>query len=154
MHTPLNPRTLTHKIVLKIAQQQQANQPIFLHSDGSISCGPFHYKGRFKKIFQQFYSEIIRLARVKPIKGILDVSQCKYWDAISIYDIIIEANWQNTISATKIRRLADETEIRTLIDKISPEFKRAATAKWQRIFRKTRPSNTSTLKQGWELFTC
>jgi hypothetical protein len=140
------------KISIKIAHQSQANQSVILRSDGSVSCGPFRYQGRYKKQFQQFYYEILHLAHTGPIRGILDVSQCKFWDAIAIHNDIMVANWQRTVSATKIRRLADETEIRIVINQIIPEFKRSASAKWRKLFQNSRPITASTLKNAWELF--
>jgi hypothetical protein len=140
------------KISIKIAHHRQANQPVLLRSDGSVSCGPYHYQGRYKKEFQQFYDEIVGLAHTKPIKGILDVSQYKCWDAISTHEEITVPNWQKTISAIKIRRLADETQIRMITAKIWPEIKRSAIAKWKNLFRKSRRDATSTLRHAWELF--
>jgi hypothetical protein len=139
-------------ISIKIAHQAQANQPVLLHSDGSLSCGPFRYQGRSKKQFKQFYCEIRSLANTKPVKGILDVSQCETWDAISIHERIMVENWQRTISAGRIRRLAEATLIRQTIDQIKPEFKRSASAKWKKLFRSSRTGKSSILKHAWELF--
>lgn len=136
---------------IKIAQQQQANKPIYLLPTGAIECGNFRYGGRYKKRFKLLFEEITGLAYTKPKDGVLDVSQYKFWDAIQIYDDYIVAKWIKSISAKKVEQLAVETQVVLLLEDIKLEFKRAVGLKWQRMFRKSDPNNADTPKQAWQI---
>ena len=138
-------------VQIKIGLQRQANKPIFLLKSGVLVCGNFKYKGRYRKKFKKYYGLILDNANKKSKKGVLDVSKTVYWDAISIYDGYIVPRWQRSISAGKMRKLANETEIRKIIDDIKPEFKRAVRLKWRKIFKKSDPSDKHTPKRAWQI---
>jgi hypothetical protein len=131
-------------IKIKIADQQQANKPIYLLRTGAIECGNFRYDGRYKKKFKLLFEKIAALAHTKPTDGVLDVSLYKYWDAISIYDDYILAKWLKSISASKVEQFAVEAQVVLLLEDIKHEFKRAVGLKWKRMFHKSDPNNAKT----------
>ncbi len=138
-------------IKIKIAHQKQADKPIFLLSTGSIECGKFIYKGRYKKNFKSLFKRILDLAYTKPKNNILDVSTYRYWNALDIYDSYIVKNWQKTITAEKIHKFANETEIYILLENPRHEFKQAVSLKWKKIFKQLDPNNKNTPKNAWEI---
>lgn len=139
-------------IQIKIGQQNQANKPIFLLSNGSIVCGNFRYKGRYMTKFKKYYNEILEHTASKPKGEALDVSTSKYWDARSIYDYYIVPRWQRVITVEKILKFANETSIKEIIEDIKPEFSRAVSSKWKKIFKRSDPNDINTPKQAWEIF--
>jgi len=76
---------MKRKILIKIGHNNQANKPIFLFANGCVECGRYRYNGRYKEKFKRYFDEILELANSKPKQDIVDVSQVRYWDAISIY---------------------------------------------------------------------
>jgi len=138
-------------IKIKIAHQEQANKPIYLLRTGVIECGNFRYDGRYKKKFRLLFEEIAGLAHTKATDGVLDASLYKYWDAIRIYDDYILAKWLKSISASKVKQFAAETQVVLLLEDIKHEFKRAVGLKWKRMFHKSDPKCASTPKQAWQI---
>lgn len=140
-----------NKIRIKVGHQQQADKPIYLLPTGAIQCGRFQYKGRYKKKFKALHQRIISLAHNKPKDGIVDVSQCKYWDAIRIYHDHVVARWIKTVSAKRIERFANDTEVFMLLEDIWEEFNRAVSLKWRKEFKKASLNDPDTPKQAWQI---
>lgn len=136
---------------IKIGHQRQADKPIYLLPSGAIECGRFRYDGRYKKKFKSIYGMISDLAPTKPKNGVLDVSQYKYWDAVSIYQDYIVANWCKSVSAGRIEKFANESKIMLMIKDINCEFKRAVGMKWKREFKKSDPNSINTPRQAWQI---
>ena len=88
-------------IDIKIGHQKQADKAIFLHKNGSFTCGNLKYRGRYIKKYQGYYNKILGLSNDKPRNAVLDVSQARYWDAISIYDEYVVEKWVANVSAKK-----------------------------------------------------
>lgn len=136
---------------IKVGQQTQANLPIYLLHTGIIQCGKFKYQGRYKKKFKDIYAKIRDLTKSKPANGILDVSGCKYWDAINIYHEHIVVRWCKSISAARIEQYANETEIMRLLEPVKIEFHRAVRMKWRQVFKKCNPLDPQTPRQAWQI---
>ena len=126
--------TRREDVLIKIGNQSQAKKDIFLHKNGSITCGKFIYKGRFINHFKAIYHEIIGYSNKQPVKNIVDVSKYKIWDAVTIYDQYILEHWVKSITSKTIERMAHETIVCRLVDSIKPEFNRALRSKWTKIF--------------------
>src|SRR5665648_601012 len=124
---------------IKIAQEPHSNKPVFLLKNGELECGNFKYKGKLKSQYQRYYNFIFQNANHKPKKGILDVSQYKYWNSTRIYDQYIVKKWQKSISVGKILSFSNETKIRTIINSIKSEFVRAVNFKWKKVFKQLDP---------------
>ena len=139
------------KINIKVGHQEQADKPIYLLATGAIQCGRFRYEGRYKKKFKAIHERILSLAPCKPRDGVIDVSQYHYWDAIRIYHDHVVTKWLKSVSAKKIERFANETEIVILLEDIRAEFKRAIGLKWQREFKKAGPNDPSRPCQAWQI---
>lgn len=136
---------------IKIADQQQVNKPIYLLATGAIECGDFKYTGRYKKDFKLFFLRICDLLSDKFENDEYDVSNYKYWNAINIYDEYMVAHWLESISAEQVKELANETEVKTMIEEIRQEFTRAVNLKWTRIFKKSDPNDPETPRQAWQI---
>jgi len=139
------------KFLIKIGYQKQAGKHIYLLNNGNVMCGNFTYKGRYSSNFKQYYERILEISHKKEIKGIVDVSLSRYWDAQSIYNDYLCKNWQKTISVEKMRKFADESEIREMIKVIQKEFIRAVNLKWKKIFKRSNLSDPSTPKIAWQI---
>ena len=139
------------KIIIKIGHQEQANKPIFLLPSGAVECGNFKYDGRYKDNFKAIYNKILDIAYSKPRDGVVDVSNYKYWNAIRIYDEYVAAKWINTVSARRIEKFANETEVFLLLEDIRTEFKRAVGLKWKKIFKKADLNDPKTPRSGWQI---
>lgn len=137
-------------VPIKIGQQEQANKPIFLLPNGNIICGNFTYKRRFVEQFKKNYQIIFDLIPRKSKTSFLDVSEYRYWDAISIYDYLVH-KWQRGISVRKVEQFANETEITKVVTSMIPEFRRAVDRRWLRIFRSSNPIERDTLKEAWQI---
>jgi hypothetical protein len=136
---------------IKIAQQQQADKPIYLLATGVIECGKFKYSGRHKKDFKSFFLRISDLVGDR-FEGVdCDVSTYRYWNAINMYDDFIVANWLESISAEQVEKFANETEVFVITERIRAEFKRAVELKWRRIFRKLDPNDPNIPQQAWQI---
>jgi hypothetical protein len=136
---------------IKIGHQEQADKPIYLLSTGAIQCGRFRYEGRHKKKFKAIYDRIASLAHRAPKDGVLDVSQSKYWDAVRIYHEYVVVKWCKSVSATRIERFANETEIVVMLESVKSEFQRAVGLRWKREFRKLDPTDVDTPRQAWQI---
>lgn len=142
---------MAHNIIIKIGHQDQANKPIYLLANGVIQCGRFEYRGRFKKKFKTEYTRIIDISYDHPKDGILDVSEYRYWDAISIYEDYVLTRFLTSISASRIEKFAAESAIVKLLDCVKEEFIRAVGLKWSRIFKRSDPLNPDTPKKAWQI---
>ncbi len=138
-------------VIIKIGQQEQADKPIYLYNNGSIVCGNFTYRGKHMSKFAEYYKRILDLTEVRPRNNVLDVSDHKYWNAINIYDDIIIARWQTSISASKLRKLASQTAIRNILLEIQPEFKRALGRRWLHIFRTWDRDDSDRPSKAWQI---
>lgn len=138
-------------IKIKLGVNQPSQKPIYLLSNGSLICDNFSYRGIQKNKFKECYDEILATTNIKVLQDILDVSNVKTWDAISIYDNYVVRNWVKSISAKKIKELANETYIRKIIEIIIPEFKRSVELKWKKIWNKSDPNNPLTPKKAWQI---
>lgn len=136
---------------IKIGQQNQAGKPIYLLATGDVECGRFRYEGHRKKQFKVIFDRIYSLAHTKPKDGILDVSDYRYWDAERIYNDYVCARWCKSVSATRLKKFAHETEIVLMVRAIQPEFKRAVGLKWKREFQKRGPDDANTPWQAWQI---
>ncbi|MEW5948299.1 MAG: hypothetical protein AB1711_02660 [Thermodesulfobacteriota bacterium] len=136
---------------IKIGHQEQADKDIYLLHTGAILCGRFRYEGRFKKQFREVYRRIVDLAHGRPSDGVLDISMYQHWDAISIYNEYIAANWKKSVSAQRMLRFANETEVGLLLNPIKAEFKRAVGLRWKRQFQKSDPLDPNTPKMAWQI---
>lgn len=136
-------------VIIKIGHQDQANKSIFLTKNGAVICGNFKYNGRYGNKFKEYYGKILELANNKPRKGVLDVSGVVTWDARLIHDNYIVPRWQRSVSAEKIRKFANESEIKDMIEDIKPEFKRSLRAKWLKIFERSGSENKP--KEAWQI---
>lgn len=139
------------QISIKIGQQEQANKPIYLHANGSLSCGNFQYKGRYKDRFKRYYREVLELEDNRPRNGILDVSNAAYWDALWIYEHYMVEKWQASVSAGRMRKLAAETKISLIILEIQPEFKRALGLRWHSVFMNMDSNDPNRPRQAWQI---
>ena len=139
------------RIKIKIGHQPQANKPIFLLHNGNIVCGKFIYKGRFVQEFKEHYGTILGYAYKTSKNGILDVSDAVYWDAPAIYDKYIVPHWQSTITAKKIERFANETEIKKITESMKPEFQRGLRSKWKKIFMAADKDDPNLARDPWEI---
>lgn len=135
---------------IRIAQQQQANKPIYLLATGAIECGNFKYTGRYKDEFKSFFIRICDLVHDKHGVDEYNVSEYKYWNAINIYDYIV-MHWLESISAEQVEKFANETEVKIMLEKIRCEFIRALNLRWRRIFKKSDPNDPNTPRQAWQL---
>lgn len=135
---------------IKIAYQQQANKPIYLLSTGTIECGNFKYNGRYKDEFKALFARISDLVHDKQESDEYDVSEYKHWNAINIYDYIVQ-HWSKSVSAEQVEKFANETEVVMILEKIRHEFIRALGLKWKRIFRKSDPRDPKTPTQAWQI---
>jgi hypothetical protein len=140
------------RIKIKIYHEKYSNKPVFLHHNGTVVCGKFQYQGVHKREFDEYYGEIIHRACAykSPVKNILDVSKSVIWDAPTICDRIIDPNAQNTISAARMYKLACETEVKILVEKIMSVFKLSVHSKWSKIHRKA-AADPSTPKVPWQI---
>lgn len=139
------------EILIKIGYQNQADKAIFLHKNGSFECGNLKYQGRYIIKFQNYYSEILGLASTKPKKGVLDVSQVRYWDAISIYDDYVVVRWVASVSAKKLEKFANETSIKIMLSDIELEFRRYCHLRWKNIFKNSDLNDINTPKDPWQI---
>ena len=136
---------------IKIGHQEQANKPIFLLSTGAIVCGNFSYNGRFKKKFKQYYDRIYDLSKIKKGEKEIDVSGCRYWNAIGIYHNYVVEQWVSTVSARRLEKFANETEISIMVNDIIHEFKRALVLRWRKIFKNSDPNDPNTPRKAWQI---
>jgi hypothetical protein len=137
---------------IKIGYQQQAQENIFLYENGKIMCGEYQYDGRLKKDFAKAFQRICELApRSKYKEQIIDVSECKFWSAIDVYDYMV-SKWQKSCSIQRVEHFANDTEIRLILNPIHEEFKRAVSAKWKRVFKNSDINDPNTPTKGWHVF--
>ena len=136
---------------IKIAFQKQANKPIYLLSTGVVECGNFKYRGRYKNDFKSIFIQICDLVHDKNEGDEYDVSEYKYWDAISIYNDYIVANWCESISAEQLEKFANESRVVMILESIKSEFKRAISMKWKKIFKNSDPNDNERPSQAWQI---
>lgn len=136
---------------IKIGHQKQADKPVYLLATGVVQCGNFCYKGRYKSKFKSIFGRICELVDIKRITEEIDVSGYKYWDAVRIYDEYVVERWVSSVSARRLEKFANETEVFMLLEDIKVEFKRALALRWRRVFKKSDPKDPNTPKQAWKL---
>ena len=118
---------------------------------GTIVYGKFQYCGRFKHRFARIHKTIRRTAHTEIKNDVLDVSQYRYWDAITIYDQYILPEWRRSVSAKQVEAFAVETKVSLLVAAIRREFIRALGAKWRRVFKQCDPNALETPRQAWQI---
>ena len=139
------------KAKIKVGHQQQADKPIYLLHNGTLVCGSFEYKGRYKKRFTQIYEHIVSLNVGKVRNGVLDVSHFQYWNAIRIYHEYVAVKWIKTVSAVRLEEFASETEVFLLLEEVREEFKRAVGLKWKKVRKNSGPSDPKWPSKGWQI---
>jgi hypothetical protein len=136
---------------IKLGQQRQAGKPIYLLPTGVLECGRFRYEGRHKKKFKLIFSRICLLANTRPRDGVVDISDYKYWDAMRIYQEYVVATWCKAVTARRMEKFANETEIVLMIEGVKREFKRAVGVRWKTEFKKSDPNSVNTPHQAWQI---
>lgn len=140
------------KIIIKLGYQNQAGKAVFLHENGLLVCGKFQYKSisNLKK-FKNYFKIILDLTDKKPKQGVLDVSHVTFWDAISIYDNYVVTNWVANVSARKLEKFANETQISIIRSDIEPIFKQALVRRWRSVFKKYDLDDPSIPRESWQI---
>ncbi len=136
---------------VKVGYQQQAKKSIYLLATGVIQCGNFEYAGRYKKKLKSLFTKICDLVPYVQSTDECDVSEYRYWDAVSIYDDYVVGQWLKSVSAEQMAKLSRETQVKKMLEDIQVEFVRAVGAKWRRIFKKADPNSPEMPKQPWQI---
>src|SRR5208282_6414319 len=108
------------KLPIKIAMS--AGKDVFLYPTGVVQCGRVSYTGKLKRKFQRYFDEIDGHLRKYNARH-RDVSD---FQVMFIGDLLaqMELKWQRTITIDRIRRLAEQSDIREMTNDISHEFMR------------------------------